>query len=185
MVKGRKRKNKMKVILAMVMSADGKTTKGNNPNVYTWSSQEDQEFFSSLIKKSKVIILGRKTFFSVQPPIKISPRNLHLVITKNPKKYQKLEVPNQLEFTNNSPAKIISELNKRGYKEALLAGGENTNAPFLQAKCVDQIWITIEPLLFGAGNGIVGNEKVNIRLQLLNINRLNKRGTLLIKYKVI
>jgi len=44
----------MKVILAMVTSVDGKTTKWNNPDIYKWTSEEDQTHFFSLIEKSKV-----------------------------------------------------------------------------------------------------------------------------------
>ena len=46
------------------------------------------------------------------------------------------------------------------------------------------VWQTIEPIIVGEGLGsIVGISY--IPLQLLSIEKLNDRGTLLLKYKVI
>ncbi|MFA6081552.1 MAG: hypothetical protein WC741_04055 [Patescibacteria group bacterium] len=55
----------------MLSSADGKTTKGNNDNIYTWTSVEDQRYFLSLIKKNNLIIMGRDLrFFETDNKIK-------------------------------------------------------------------------------------------------------------------
>ena len=43
MVKGRKLK--MKITMVMLVSVDGKTTQGNNQNISSWSSIEDQKHF--------------------------------------------------------------------------------------------------------------------------------------------
>ncbi|MBI4097801.1 MAG: dihydrofolate reductase family protein [Candidatus Levybacteria bacterium] len=173
----------MKIILVVVTSLDGKTTKWNLPDVAGLSSKEDQKYFFSTLNKNKLIIMGRKTFEVANPDIYKPPKKLRVVITKNPGKYK--NVKDRLEFTNDSPKKILSNLTKRGFKQALLVGGAQINDLFLKANLVDEVWQTIEPKIFGMGNGLAANSKFDIGLKLLNSKKLNKNGTLLLKYKVL
>lgn len=175
----------VKVILAMVMSADGKTTKWNNPKIYEWTSKEDQNHFFSLIKKNKVIIMGRKTFIAAKSVMKLSPTKLRIILTKTPEKYANLKVAGQLEFTNDSPEVLIKKLKNRGYTQVLLAGGEHVNVNFFKAKLINEVWLTIEPTIFGSGNNLVTDEKIDTSLQLKAIKKLNNKGTILLKYLVI
>ncbi len=175
----------MKVILAMVTSVDGKTTKWNNPDIYKWTSEEDQTHFFSLIEKSKVIIMGRKTFVAFKAAIKLSPGKLRIIMTKSPQKYKSLFVPNLLEFTSDSPKKIVEKLKMQGYNQILLVGGEQINYIFFRDKLINEVWLTIEPKIFGVGNGLISAEKLDIKLQLKRISKLNNTGTLLVKYLVI
>src|SRR3972149_9690226 len=85
MVKGRCKK--MKVIMVMLVSVDGKTTFGDNQNVYSWSSIEDKKQFFSLIKKNNLIVMGRATYDASRPVIKIKKGKLRIVLTRSPKKY--------------------------------------------------------------------------------------------------
>lgn len=166
------------------MSVDGKTTKGNDPNIYKWTSKEDQKHFFSLIEKFNVIIMGRKTFLAAKGLMKLSPKKLRLVITKNPNSFKQAEIPGQLEFTSDSPEAILRKLQKRKYKEILLAGGANINTLFFKVKLVNELWLTIEPYIFGSGNSLVADEKLNVNLHLKSVKRLNTKGTLFLKYKV-
>ncbi len=175
----------MKVILAAVISLDGKTTKWNLPGVHDLSSKEDQEYFLSALNKNKLIIMGRKTFEVAKPDIYKGPKKLRVVITKNPKKYKKLEVEGRLRFTNEKPEQILRTLEKQGFKQALLVGGSEINALFFKAKLVDEVWLTVEPKIFGSGNGITMNNELNVELKLKSSKRLNVNGTLLLKYKVL
>ncbi|MDB4940340.1 MAG: hypothetical protein JWO40_765 [Candidatus Doudnabacteria bacterium] len=173
----------MKIILLMVTSLDGKTTRWNESRIFQWTSKEDQDNFSSLIKKKSLLIMGRKTFDAAKKMIKLSPKILHVVFTTEPEKYLDLVVPGQLEFVNGSAINIINKLDDRGYKEALLLGGEHLNTEFFKEKLVNEVWLTLEPYLFGIGNQLVLSEKLNIDLTLQSITKLNKKGTLLLKYE--
>ena len=169
----------------MATSVDGKTTQWYQPNIYKWISKEDQEYFLSLVKKHGVIIMGRKTYFAAASLINLFPKKLRIVLTRNPDQYTHLMIPRQLEFTNDQPRKLLKELELKGYSEALLVGGEEANSAFLKEKAVDEMWITFEPKVFGSSNGLVSIEKFEIDLKLIDIVRLNKKGTLLAKYKVL
>lgn len=175
----------MKIIMTMVMTADGKITKWQDPNIYKWTSKEDQNFFFSLIKKNNLIVMGSKTYDAVQKNIKLQDKKLRIVLTKNPQKYSSDQIPNKLEFSNETPKKLITRLEKRGYKKILLVGGGKVNAAFLKSNLVDELYLTIEPKIFGQGKPLVAEEKLNKSLKLISLKRLNKEGTLLLKYKLL
>lgn len=176
----------MYTTLVMVMSVDGKITKWNSVgDVSTWTSTEDKAHFGSLISNCTAMIMGKNTYIAAKDMIKLSPKVLRLVMTKNPEKYRKLAVPGQLEFTNKSAKRIITYLEKQGNTQALLLGGSTVNATFFQAKLVNEIQLTIEPKLFGNGLPLIANEKLDIDLRLESIKKLNDTGTLLLKYKVL
>lgn len=173
----------MKIILVVVTSIDGKTTKWNTPDIHDLSSEEDQEYFFSTLNKNNLVIMGRKTFEVAKPDIYKNPKKLRVVITKNPKKYK--DVEGRLEFTNSSPKQIISLLEKRGFKKAMLVGGSEINSLFFRDKLVDEVWITIEPKIFGMGNDLTADQNLDIKLKLKSSKKLNAKGTLLLKYIVL
>lgn len=175
----------MKVTMVMLVSVDGKITQGNNKNVYTWSSKEDQKHFFSLIKKNNLIVMGRATYDVSQPVIKIEKGKLRIVLTQSPKKYLNQTIEGQLEFTDENPKELLKRLTALGYKKMLLVGGGTINGLFLKQNLVDELYLTIEPKLFGKGKNIIEGQLLNKCLQLINIKKLNKAGTILLRYVVI
>jgi len=173
------------ITLSYVSSLDGKITKGKNPHTNTWASKEDQSTFAKLIKNHKAIIISSKTYEVIKKTIKHQPGKLRIVMTRNPKKYSKETIPGQLEFSSESPRKIIKNLSKKGIKKILLAGGGILSSLFLKSKLVDNLILTLEPKIFGAGTEMIAPPLLNINLKLINLKHLNKKGTLLLTYKVI
>jgi dihydrofolate reductase len=72
----------------------------------------------------------------------------------------------------------------RGYREAVMAGGAGANALFLEAGLVDEIWLTVEPLIFGTGIGLLSGAEFDLRASLISVEQLNERGTVHLKYSV-
>jgi dihydrofolate reductase len=174
----------MKVTMVMLSSVDGKATKGNDNNIYTWTSPEDQKYFFSLVKKNNLIIMGRSTYESSRSVIKLEKGKLRIVLTHSPKDYYTESIKGQLEFSDETPEKLIERLSNHGYKKVLLVGGSIINGLFLKNNLVDELYLTIEPKLFGNGKNIVENQLLNISLKLISVKKLNKIGTLLLKYQV-
>ena len=129
--------------------------------------------------------MGRRTFEIAKPDIYKGSKKLRVVITKKPNEYRELEVPGRLKFTNKHPKQIVSELEKQGFKQALLVGGSGINALFFKDKLIDEVWITIEPKIFGRGNNLIANLNLDVQLKLESLKKLNGKGTLLLKYKVL
>lgn len=175
----------MKISMVMVETINGKTTKGQTPGTSAWASSEDQEYFFSKIKENKLLIMGRKTYEAARQDMQITSERLRVILTSDPDKYQQDYVKDQLEFCAESPQTLITKLEERGYTKALLLGGEKTNTEFLQAGLVEEIWLTIEPKIFGRGNNLLAECDFEGDLQLIRSERLNEKGTLLLIYKVI
>jgi dihydrofolate reductase len=175
----------MKIKLVIVSSVDGKITKWHDGQIKEWTSDEDQEYFSKVIADSKLIIMGRKTFAEATGMMKFEPGRLRVIITGEPEKYTELEIKDTLEFKKGKLTEIVKDLEKRGYKEATLVGGGETNREFLKNHLIDEIWLTIEPKIFGSGQGIVAGAEFEQELRLISLEKLNEGGTLLVRYKVL
>jgi dihydrofolate reductase len=171
----------MKIALLYVASVDGKITKwGNSPSI--WASEEDAKHFHAILDKSKLIVMGSKSFKpTVSKPI---PGVRRIVLTRTPQKYTEFAVPSQLEFTSESPEVLVERLEKEGFKEMLLVSGTRVTSEFFKKHLVDELWLTIEPKLFGSGNGLITDEQFDISLKLMDVKQLNNQGTLLLQYKV-
>lgn len=174
----------MKVVMIMVSSLDGKITKGTDPNIYSWASKEDANLFFQLVEKYNLIVMGRKTYEAIRENIELRPDKLRIVLTKNPEKYSHAAVPGSLEFSNKSPRELVNRLERKGYREMLLAGGGEINALFLKSSLVDELHLTIEPVIFGRGQALVADEKLEVSLKLIAVKKLNEKGTLHLRYKV-
>jgi len=174
----------MKVVMIMVSSVDGKTTKGSDPDVYKWSSPEDQKHFFSLIKENNLIVMGRETYEASKKIIKLDEKKIRIVLTKEPKKYFKHTVQKQLEFSNENPKNLIKRMSGLGYKKMLLVGGGTVNGLFLKQNLVDELYLTVEPKIFGRGKEIVAGQLLNTKMQLVSVKKLNKTGTILLKYMI-
>ncbi len=173
----------MKIILLDVMSLDGKLTRWKAGNIYKWSSPEDYEHFSKVRDKNNLLVMGSGTFKAVRPmPEK---ERLRIVMTTQPEKYKKFMVAGQLEFWNEKPKELVRRLDKLKYEQMLLVGGKRIATAFLREHLVNELWLTIEPRIFGQGEALVGAEKMDVALELLQFERLNKQGTILLKYKVL
>lgn len=105
-------------------------------------------------------------------------------MTRYPGKYKKEEVPGMLEFTNNNPIEIIEGMSKLGYRDLLVLGGGLINSEFLKVNLIDELYLTVEPRLFGSGAPLLSASKSNNSLNLMECSQLNKQGTLLLHYKI-
>lgn len=175
----------MKLILVMVTSLDGRSTKGSDEDNHTWTSPEDQKHFMDIIENAKLMIMGSKTYEPAKANMKHKEGRLRIIITRTPEKYASETIPNKLEFTNENPTDLIKRLEDKGFQTGYLVGGAHTNTEFFKQNLVSELWQTLEPKILGEGNGIIGDEVTEISLELIESKKLNEKGTLLLKYKVL
>lgn len=165
----------MKVIIKMAITVDGKIAqKPDQPA--TWTSREDKKNFIAETKEAGVIIMGLKTYETLGKPLK---DRLNIVLAFNASEHK--NIPNQLEFTSDAPEKILENLKNRGFKKVIIGGGMMVNSLFLEKKLVDEIHLTVEPLIFGKGLSLCDNLTETNDLELISIEKLNN-NTLLLKY---
>lgn len=175
----------MKVIMVIVSTINGKITKGDNPDIYRWTSKEDQTYFFKLLQKNKLKIMGSNTYETAKENLRLKKGHLRIVLTRNPKKYVSDLVRGQLEFTDESPIALIQRLKKNGIKQVLVLGGGKINSSFLKEKLVDELYLTLEPKIFGRGKQLVAEELLESNFQLISSKKLNQQGTLLLKYRCL
>lgn len=173
----------MKKILVFVSTVDGKVTKWGNPHVREWSSRNDQEYFTRIWNEAPVVIMGSNTYNA--EPIKPSSKHHLVVMTKHPQLYKDEKVINQLEFTDETPSQMVHRFEKEGHQPLLVVGGPHIATSFLKEELIDELWLTIEPLIFGMGGSFVIEDKLDIKLQLKSLEKINEQGTLIVKYKVV
>jgi dihydrofolate reductase len=174
---------KMKTILIFVSTLDGKITKWGDPKVRSWSSLDDQNYFDTIWNTTRIIIMGSGTYNP--DPVKPTSKHLYIVMTRQPLKYKNSEKAGQLEFTDETPSVLLKRFEKYGDEKILIVGGPQIATLFLREQLIDELWLTIEPKIFGVGGSFVTEEKLDISLNLLSTEKINEQGTLITKYRVI
>mgnify|MGYP001567556414 CR=1 FL=1 len=128
--------------------------------------------------------MGSGTYEAAKKMIKARKGQLRIILTKDPKRYKKEEVPGRLEFRSIPPAMLAREMEKEGYENMILLGGSTLNTSFFKENLVDELYLTIEPRIFGEGRQLINEGKFESILQLQSVKKLNKQGTLLLHYLV-
>ena len=154
----------MKLILLMAVTVDGMIAR-DDAHFPDWTGRADKRLFVQITKKAGVIIVGSKTFDTIGKPL---PQRLMVVMTRNRARRSRWD---NLEFTGLPPAELLADLERRGYREAVLAGGATINDLFAQQHLIDEIRITVSPLAFGRGITLF-NSRLDLALHLRTVQEL-------------
>jgi dihydrofolate reductase len=167
----------MRVIAVAAVTADGRI--GRHPlDPPTWTSHEDKRMFAAVSRQAGVVVMGRATFEAMPKPLE---GRLNVVLTAHPAAFA--PVPGRVEYTADPPAAVLDGLARRGYAEVIVGGGASVYRQFFAAGLVDELWLTVEPLLFGAGISLLGDESAEVRLRLIEHSALAP-STIQLKYAV-
>lgn len=171
----------MEVILLAAISADGFIARSTNDRSFDWTSPEDKKFYVDTIKSADVVVISSRSF-SV---IKKFPRGLTFAVyTRKPDDFINHRPDVIKAFpTQDSPQQLIQKLQKSGFKKIVIAGGSSIFNLFLKAGVVNQLFLTVEPILFGQGVNLL-NQLVNIKLKLVKSVHLSSQ-TILLEYDVL
>ena len=162
----------------MAVTADGKIAKTSD-HFPDWTAKEDKKFFAQESKKAGVVIFGGNTFATFPAPLK---DRLNVVITKDDK-FKNIAGAVKI-YLKKTPRFVKKDLEKLGYKKAILGGGALINGLFLKEKIVDELIIIIAPKLFGTGLGLISGFDFDYGLKLLDTYKINKDSVLL-RYKIL
>ena len=174
----------MRIVLIAAQSLDGFITRHACPGT-AFTSPEDKVHFHSAVRGFDVGVLGGNTYRVSRDAIRAgsSGHNLRVVMTRSPDRSTPEAIPGILEFTALAPAELAHSLRDRGFRQCALLGGSQIHSLFLAAGLVDEIWLTVEPLLFGTGTPLLAHP-ADIRLELLTLEKLGA-ASLLVKYRVV
>lgn len=165
----------MKLTLIMAMTADGKIAR-HSRHFPDWTGREDKRMFKRLTTEAGVVIMGAGTYESIGKPLS---GRLNVVMTRNPGRFQPRE---NLWITSDAPQHILTALEKRGYSAAALTGGATINTLFVREKLIDDMVVTISPLLFGEGISLF-SESVDAALDMQSMREIEP-GVVVVHYKL-
>ncbi|MFA6511526.1 MAG: dihydrofolate reductase family protein [Patescibacteria group bacterium] len=167
----------MKTIMLAAITLDGRIARGNS-ELINWTSKEDKEMFTRITKEAGVMVMGSKTYDTFPRPL---PGRLHIVMTRDVSGRE--NIPGQVEFTSKSPQEILDDLVRRGYSLIAITGGAKINSLFLKEGLLDEVWLTMEPTIFGEGVSVFTDPVQDVKLDLIGTEMLNPQSILL-KYAV-
>lgn len=172
----------MKVILVSAISLDGFITRHDEPGS-DFTSDADSRYLREVLPKFDCCIFGGASFRVAREWMRnrLMPDKLRVAVTRTPEVFAAEAEPGSFEFTAESPTAITENLRSRGYRSCALLGGGQIYSLFLQAGCVDELWITVEARLFGTGTPLCPGQ-VDLPLRLVSHEHLGG-DTLLLKYR--
>lgn len=167
----------IKFVAYVAASIDGKIAK-NSRSGSDWTSKEDWNFFQKSLALADAVIVGRNTYKVAEKSLK--KRNT-IVLTS---KVNSPVVKGSVFFLNPKKSDLKKFLQDKKYRNIAIVGGPKVYAFCLENKMLDELFLTIEPHVFTAGVPMFsgGIFKKN-NFKLISSRKLNKGGTLLLKYK--
>ncbi|MBI2551188.1 dihydrofolate reductase [Candidatus Uhrbacteria bacterium] len=183
----------IKTILIAAISVNGIIAEHVDQVSTDWTSKEDKKFFSQKTKELGIMIVGRKTFetFGQALPgrtmVVMSRSPLHIGGVPTPRLGGRVESgggegAGRVVWTDLSPRDLLANLESKGYSSVALCGGSQIYSVFLREGCIDELFLTVEPVIFGKGVPLIeGAPRVN--LQLIEMKPLNEQ-TILLHYRI-
>ena len=153
----------MKVIAIWTQTIDGYIAKSSDDDL-AWGAKADKQWFSKVTREMGVVVMGRKTAELIGRPL---PGRLNIVMSRQDGK---------------SPKQILQELEPKGFSQVAICGGASIYKLFAQEKLLDEIWISVQPLVFGGGIRPV--EGAEMKLELIGREDVGE-GVMAMKYKVV
>lgn len=161
-----------------------------------WTSIEDKKFLHQMLNGCDVILVGNNTYKTAKGPL--SKRNCIVFTSAVPSSPGKERMPEGQERSNRyiyqksknllyiNPAKtdIKKFIEQKNYKKIAILGGAQIYSYCLENNLLDELYLTIEPLVFGKGISLFESKKfITYSFKLSSFKKLNPQGTLLLHYK--
>ncbi|HSX30651.1 MAG TPA: dihydrofolate reductase family protein [Candidatus Saccharimonadales bacterium] len=133
----------MKTFIIAALTADGFIGRSAG-HTADWTGSEDKKVFVRLTKEAGVMVLGARTFATIGRAL---PGRRNIVYTRHPESITSEGVETTLE----PPSELLTRLEKEGVTAVAICGGTSIYDLFMQANLVDELYLTVSPLLFGTG----------------------------------
>jgi len=166
----------MKVVLYMAITTNGMIARKNLET--PWSDEEFTSYYEK-VKEIGNVIVGSRTYPQFLESDIVSMGNpLMVVLTRS----EKVSSKENVVFVS-SATKALELIKDKGFEQALVTGGGETNKAFLETGLIDEIYLDIEPLIFGDGIPLFSPSNVELKLKLLETKKISDQ-TIQLHYKV-
>lgn len=141
--------DEVKIIQYNDISLDGYIAGINDDT--SWIPECGGEQFGKIVSDCEVILMGRRSYeFAVAENMFPYDCALNLIMTHDAQQLQ-LGEGEKIVFSSGSPQDVINIIKSRGYKKVFLMGGGKLNSTFLNSGLIDEIVLTIHPIVLGGG----------------------------------
>lgn len=167
--------SKPRYIAFAAASLDGRISL-TNKTIPRWTSKEDWQFFQKSLARVDAVVVGRNTYQAAKERLR---RRNTFVLSNRPKTLARRGTVSFVNPANVNLAKLLKK-----YKSVAMLGGAAVFSFMLKAKLLDEIFVTVEPLIFGRGKEMFRMARGITRVSLLSVKRLNRAGTILLHYQI-
>ncbi|HEY5824459.1 MAG TPA: dihydrofolate reductase family protein [Cyclobacteriaceae bacterium] len=150
-----------KIILGLAVSLDG-FIEGPNGE-YDWCFTDQDYGLSDFFKQIDAIFMGRKSYeesskYEDQNPWK----GIKTYVISNT-----LKSTDKIEVINGDVISKIKEVKNQKGKDIWLFGGAELTTSLINENLVDELWLSVHPVLLGAGKPLFQNinERKNLKLK--------------------
>ncbi|AJF59867.1 MAG: dihydrofolate reductase [Candidatus Diapherotrites archaeon] len=142
-----------------------------------WTSKEDKTHLHKMEAKADLLLLARKTYEIAEK--ELSGKNCLVLTTKVGGIERKGK---NLVYINPKKKDVQEFVEEKGYKKICVLGGRAAYTYALEKGLIDDLFITVEPIVFGKGIPMFDKEVELKRFRLKSVKKLNKQGTVLLHY---
>ncbi len=156
----------MKVILYMAMTANGFIA--NQDDDTGFISKEEWDNYIEIVRNAGNVIIGQRTYeiITKQPEFKQLENAKIIVLSR-----QDFKTLNQNHLTAKSPKEALALV--KDFEEVIVAGGGSTNTSFLEENLIDEIYLDVEPTIFGEGIPLFAAGNFEKKLELIEVNNIS------------
>lgn len=159
----------MKVILYMAITINGFIAKENDDTSFV--SEIEWDNFRNMIKSTGNMIIGSRTYEIMRDGEEFKNlENIRVLVVSENANFKTIADNHSI---TKSPKDALAILEKEVFDKALVAGGGTLNASFMAENLIDEIYLDVEPVVFGKGIRLFREDDFEAKLKLLETKKLS------------
>jgi dihydrofolate reductase len=168
----------MKTIMQPAISLDGFIAKLDGDS-YSWVNPNDEARYQDVVERCGCVLVGRKTYEEYIDDFKAYKSVTVYVCTNSHPKDKE-----SVKYISGDPQELLKTIEQDGFSEVVICGGGEINGLFASAGLVDEIVVSMQPVVLGEGIPLFGSFKPSLKLELISGNE-DIKGVTQNHYKVI
>lgn len=160
----------------MAQSLNGYIAKENDD--MSWIGKADKQRFEQETKKAGNVVMGRNTYEVMQTDGEFPLRGrLNVVMTRD---LPAEPAGKDFLFTSIPPGEVVNYLQGEDFERIMIVGGGKLAKSFLEAGLIDELYLTVEPVILGRGVPFLESQdfleegNLQIDLKLLEVINLSE-----------
>jgi dihydrofolate reductase len=117
----------------------------------SWIPECGGQEFEEVVSNNEVILMGRRSYeFAVIEEMFPYDCSLNLIMTHDEEQLENDDNDGVI-FTDKTPEEVVELIGELGFNSVFLMGGGQLNTSFLEANLIDEIILTVHPIVLGDG----------------------------------